>query len=151
MTYPDPVDPDVASRQLTALGLFFRAVDTRDWPAVESLLADRVDTDYSSVFGGDPEQLTRGDLVDRWRRLLPGFDATQHFVAPLIATGPDVWEGNVRGYHHLDGQTWMVAGWYRLAVLEISGTLAIASIRLTEAYEEGDRDLVARAQERTSR
>ena len=145
------MNPVAASRQLTALGRFFRAIDTRDWHVVEALLADRVDLDYTSVFAGEPEQLTRADVVDRWRHLLPGFDATQHFVAPLIAAGTGVWEGNVRGYHHLDGQTWMVAGWYRLAVRETSETVEITSISLTEAYEEGDRDLVARAQERISR
>ena len=44
--------------------------------------------------------------------MLPGFDATQHFIGPLIETADDRYECNVRGYHHLDDETWMVAGWY---------------------------------------
>lgn len=133
-----------------AVGRFFRAVDTRDWDTVARLLADEVDLDYTSVFGGEPERVAGPELVARWRGLLPGFDATQHFVAPLLATAEDVLEGNVRGYHHLDGDTWMVAGWYRITLSATPGGGRIAGITLTEAYETGSRDLVERAQQRAT-
>lgn len=130
------------------VGRFFRAVDTRDWDMIGSILADQVDVDYTSVFGGQPERLTGVELAERWRRMLPGFDATQHLVGPLLESGGGVVECNVRGYHHLDGQTWMVAGWYTLTLIEVDGRTRVAGIDLAASYETGSRDLVDRAQRR---
>lgn len=122
---------------------FFHAVDDRDWPTVRAGLAPEVDTDYTSLFGGEPERLTADALVARWRGLLPGFDATQHFLGPLLVDGPTV-HCDVRGHHHLDGRTWMVAGRYALTM---SGQ-AIAGIVLHTAYQDGDRSLVEEATRR---
>jgi hypothetical protein len=141
----------------STLGRFFRAVDAQDWGVVTTALAETVTTDYTSVFGGVPEQLSREELVTRWRGLLPGFDATQHLVGPPVVLGtPDgAWVRvgcNVRGYHHLESRTWMVAGWYTVALdgdAAASGSWRIAGIALAMSYETGDRGLVARAQQRS--
>jgi hypothetical protein len=109
-----PVDPTTYLGQSLAVGRFFRAVDLRDWATVTALLADEIATDYVSLFGGEPEVVTREELVGRWQALLPGFDATQHCLGQLLPTRPGVLEGNVRGFHHLGEQTWMAAGWYVL-------------------------------------
>jgi ketosteroid isomerase-like protein len=130
-----------------AVGRFFRAVDTRDWDVVGELLADDVSTDYTSIFGGAPEVLAGTDLVRQWESLLPGFDATQHFLSELLPTADSVVECNVRGYHHLDGQTWMVAGWYVITVTP-DGPVRITGITITEIYETGSRDLLTRAETR---
>ncbi|PZS32931.1 MAG: hypothetical protein DLM58_08950 [Pseudonocardiales bacterium] len=131
-----------------AIHRFFRAVDARDWDTASQLLADQVSIDYTSVFGGEPERVAGGEIVQRWRDLLPGFDATQHFLGPLLGTGEGVVECNVRGFHHLDGGTWMVAGWYTLTLAEDDGRVRIAGIDLAESYETGSRDLVERARQR---
>ena len=124
---------------------FFRAVDRRDWPAVRAGLADEVATDYSSLFGTDPERVTGDDLVAQWQEMLPGFDATQHFLGQLVAGDGDTLECNVRGYHHLGEETWMVAGWY---VLTVDSDGRLAGITLHTSYEEGDRGLVDKARAR---
>ncbi len=59
-------------------------------------------TDYTSVFGGEPETVDGPELATRWRALLPGFDATQHFLGPLLPAGENTVECNVRGHHALD-------------------------------------------------
>ncbi|MEV4281658.1 nuclear transport factor 2 family protein [Actinoplanes xinjiangensis] len=110
---------------------FFRAVDVRDWDTVRALLADEVTLDYVSLFGGEAEIVAADEVVQRWRALLPGFDATQHLLGLLAESGPVV-RGNVRGYHLLDGEEWMVAGWYDLT-LTAAGTPRIAGIALTVA------------------
>lgn len=133
----------------TAIHLFFRAVDARDWDAVTATLADRVSLDYTSLFGGDPETLPAGEVTVRWRGLLPGFDATMHFLGPLVEDSDTV-QCNVRGYHHLDGETWMVAGWYTLDVTDAGGQVRIRGITLETAYEDGSRELVDRAHRRAS-
>ncbi len=130
-----------------AVGRFFRAVDTREWPVVEALLASTVTTDYTSLFGGEVETLRRADLVGRWRGLLPGFDATQHLLGPLLPTGAGVWECNVRAHHYLDGEEWMVAGWYVLGLHAVGpdGSPLVAAITLQATQETGSRGLVERA------
>jgi SnoaL-like domain len=127
--------------------LFFRAVDRRDWAAVAGGLADEVTVDYTSVFGGVVETLPGHGLVARWQGMLPGFDATQHFLGPPVATDPGVVECNVRGYHHLEGEVWMVAGWYRLVMQDGD---RIGGITLTTTYETGDRALVEKARARAA-
>ena len=124
---------------------FFHAVDRRDWAAVRAGLGDEVATDYSSLFGADPEQVSGDDLVAQWQGMLPGFDATQHVLGALVAGAGGTLECNVRGYHHLDGETWMVAGWY---VLTIASDGRLAGITLHTAYETGDRGLVEKARAR---
>ena len=70
---------------------------------------------------------------------------TQHLLGPLAElAGDGTVECNVRGYHHLAGEVWMVAGWYVLRVAD--GRLA--GITLTGTYETGSRELLARARER---
>jgi hypothetical protein len=85
-------------------------VDVRDWDAVTATFADRVTLDYTALFGGEPETLPPEEITGRWRGLRPGFDATMHLLGPLVDDG-DIVQCNVRGYHHLDGDSWMVAGW----------------------------------------
>jgi hypothetical protein len=124
---------------------FFHAVDDRDWTAVRAGLADDVDTDYTSLFGGEPERMPADVLVERWRGLLPGFDGTQHLLGPLVATPTGEVTCDVRGYHRLDGATWMVAGRYRLALLRDGDRRRIRSIVLHVTYEDGDRSLTETA------
>ena len=132
----------------TSVVRFFRAIDTRNWDAVRDLLADEVTLDYVSVFGGDVETVTADEVVQRWQGLLPGFDATQHFLGVLEEFDGAV-QGNVRGYHILGDQVWMVAGWYRLTV-DAAGPPRITGIVLTATYETGSRDLITQAQARAA-
>jgi SnoaL-like domain len=130
---------------------FFHDVDRKDWPAIRNGLTDPLETDYTSLFGGEPERLAADEMVDRWRALLPGFDVTQHLLGPIAVTGSDgdaaTCECNVRAYHRLGGRVWMVAGRYTLTVR--GGR--VAGIVLHTLYEEGDRGLVEEATERAGR
>jgi hypothetical protein len=126
-----------------AVVAFFHAVDDCDWMAIRAGLADDLEVDYSSLFGGDPERLAAEALIERWQGLLPGFDVTQHLLGPLLVIGERV-ECNVRAYHHLGRQTWMVAGRYTLA---LAGS-RIAGIVLHTKYEDGDRALTQEAAKR---
>lgn len=82
-----------------AVARSFHAVDRRDWAAVRAGLGEEVATDYSSLFGTDPEQMSGDYLVAHWQGMLSGFDATQHFIGALVAGAAGTLECNVRGYH----------------------------------------------------
>ena len=60
------------------------AIDALDWKAVRSALADRVEMDYTSLFGGKPSIQNADDLVLGWQGLVPGFQATQHLLGPIL-------------------------------------------------------------------
>ena len=131
------------------------AVDDLDWDAVRACFAGEVATDYTSLWGGEPETLTADQLIGWWRQLAPGFDATQHLIGPVVVTEADqatvTCTTNVRAYHRIDDATWMVAGRYVVRVVR-SGESGwrIAAVTLRHYYEDGDRGLVDAATKRVA-
>lgn len=140
-------DADVLPRMLYA-------IDVLDWPSVREAFADEVRADWTSLFGGEPETLAADELIARWQALLPGFDATQHMLGPVVLTDdarPGVRaDAHVRGYHHIGdrdgGQTWAVHGHYTARLAEGR----ITELTLTVFYQEGELDLPAMATERAT-
>jgi hypothetical protein len=133
------------------------AVDALDWSTIRASLTPRVTIDYTSLWGGEPETLDADELIDRWRQLLTGFDATQHLTGPVVLTGVGEDDGTatcaatVRGYHHVadeEGGTWMCAGRYDIALDRSVDGWRVSAITLTVAYEDGNRNLVGVARER---
>jgi hypothetical protein len=131
------------------------AIDQLDWRGVRAELADDVKVDYTSLFGGSPEQLKADALLQRWQGLVPGFDATQHLTGPIIVTARNGQRGtaetHVRGYHYIEreaGDVWMVAGHYVMQVEQTSAGWKISGIQLDVYRQEGNRNLVPLAMER---
>jgi hypothetical protein len=133
-----------------AVVAFFLAVDRRDWPAVRAAMTDPVRADYTSLAGGEPEELAADVLVDRWRALLPGFDVTQHHLGPLGAVATDgpsetTLACTVRGHHRIDDREWMVAGSYDLRLVRDAATWRVTGITLHVSHVTGDTALPAEA------
>jgi hypothetical protein len=151
------------------------AIDELDWDTLRGCFAATVATDYTSLWGGEPETLPIDDLIGRWQDLAHGYDATQHLTGPILTrpAGQDraTCTTTVRGYHHLvEGEsrgTWMVAGRYTMDLARQaspgdaggsrgsggpggSDGWAIAGITLSVAYEDGDRGLVDVALQRSA-
>lgn len=57
------------------------AVDTREWELYRSILADRLEIDFTSYFGGDPMTIDADVAVFSVKALFPGFESTQHLMA----------------------------------------------------------------------
>lgn len=130
----------------------FHAVDALGWERVSAALADRVEIDYTSLFGGEASTSTREEVVESWMGIVPGFDATQHLLGPIrIDEGGEdraVAEAHVRAYHYLEGSVWMVAGHYRIGLTRKDAAWRIDGIHLGVFCQEGGPDLLSRAQER---
>ncbi|KAL2020725.1 hypothetical protein VTK56DRAFT_8025 [Thermocarpiscus australiensis] len=64
--------------------------DTRNLDALEAeVYADEVFIDYTSIFGGEPYTLSRGECVKRVGAVLDGmFSSTQHVTSGIIANLP---------------------------------------------------------------
>jgi hypothetical protein len=125
-----------------------QAVDRLDWAEVKRCLAGEVLVDYTELSGGEPETLTADDLVERWRGLLPGFDATQHMTGPVLVShdggGGVRADAHVRGYHRLGAETWAVHGHYVARLLDGK----IAELTLQVFYQEGNLSLPEEATKR---
>jgi hypothetical protein len=130
---------------VSALVRLVHAIDRLDWAGVRAELADELETDYTSLFGGEPARQTGDELVAQWRGLLPGFTATQHLLGPVLTDGDRV-EAHVRAYHRVEDREWLVAGHY---VARLAGG-RIAALTLQTYYQDGDLDLPAVATERAS-
>ncbi|NEE00077.1 nuclear transport factor 2 family protein [Phytoactinopolyspora halotolerans] len=135
-----------------------RSVDDLDWAAVRSALAAKVSVDYTSLWGGEPVEMDGDELVASWRRLVPGFDATQHMIGPVTVTGDDGRTAtcitDVRAYHRVvddgDAATWMVAGRYVLTMERVADRWRIRGITLRTTYEDGSRTLADTATQRVA-
>jgi hypothetical protein len=137
-----------------ALPRLLYAIDVLDWPAVRQAFADEVRLDYTSLSGGEPETLPGDELIARWQALLPGFDATQHMLGPVVLTddaGPGVRaDAHVRGYHYVrgadGGETWGVYGHY--TARQVGGKITEFTLRVF--YQDGNLGLPAVATERAT-
>jgi hypothetical protein len=127
------------------------AIDAQDWAAVRDTLADRVETDYTSLFGGAPQGQPAEELIASWKGLVPGFDATQHLTGPILS---DVSGAEGRAYcavtavHRLGDASWTVSGHYDIEVSRAGDGWRIRAIRYRHVLTVGDTTLPAQAQER---
>ena len=147
VTSPD-FDRLAVAETATAL---LHAVDRRDWAAVRNSLAEKVDVDYTSLFGGEPSCPTSSDLIGAWRDLLPGFDSTQHLMRPILTRI----EGKtalatcaVTATHALGEARWVVGGHYEIALIRRGSGWQISGITLRTAFVDGDRGLPDKARAR---
>ena len=72
---------DVQLRYATGL-------DSRDWPLFRSIFADEIETDFSSVFGGEPRKVSADRWTEAARRSVGGLAATQHMITNQRPASP---------------------------------------------------------------
>ena len=149
---PDPRLTDVFT-------LMLHGVDTLDWGTVRACFDSEIATDYTSLWGGEPEKLTPDDLLASWEPFATGFDATQHLTGPIAVVRADgdtaTCVTTVRAYHHIvagdrEGPvgTWMVSATYDIGLHRTPDGWKITAVTLNLAYEDGSRDLVDLARAR---
>jgi SnoaL-like domain len=130
-------NPDVITPML-------HAIDRLDCDAVRDSFTDDVALDYTSLWGGDPEQLPADELMSRWREVVSEFAATQHHIGPLVISDDHV-EAHVVAYHWLPhGGAWTVHGNY-IARLKDG---KIAELTLQTYHASGSDDLPTVAAQR---
>jgi hypothetical protein len=126
-------DADVITRML-------HAIDALDWATVRDSFTDPVRTDYTSLWGGEPQTQRAGELVAQWTEFASGFGATQHQAGPLLVTGDEVQTHiTARHWRPGSGQAWVVYGHY---TARLAGG-KIAELTLHTFHASGDPDLPA--------
>jgi hypothetical protein len=133
----------------------FFAIDRRAWDEVRSSFTDTVWLDYASLNGGEPDTIAANDMVDAWKGVLPGFDATHHHVTPVMTT-PSA-EGfrvilNGTATHRVASahgdSLWTIGGYYEADLVTEADVWKIARFTFVATWGSGNRDLVRLAQER---
>jgi hypothetical protein len=80
-------------------------IDAKRWDELRALYADRVATDYTSLFGGKPVEQGGDELIAGWKGVLSRV-TTHHQLGPIsvsLAGGRATAVCQVRGFHHADG------------------------------------------------
>jgi hypothetical protein len=134
-----------------ALAQFVLALDDHDWEGVTAILGETVRRDYTSLFGGEPDEISGRVLAAEWKGVLTGLDAHQHLLGPPVV---DVENDEARaavhvvGTHVLDGDPgspWVVGGTYRVVLRRLDGRWRITALTLDTRWQTGDAAVLQRA------
>lgn len=129
--------------------------DRGDFETLESLFADEVQVDYTSLFGGEVETYIPESLMTIWASVLPGFDQTYHAISNIrIDVDEDEATATADGIanHYLNEDYWQVTGQYRYRLMRQTDGWQITQITFELIDEKGDRTLLelARTRARTT-
>jgi hypothetical protein len=127
--------------------------DAHEWPELRNLFAQTVHVDYTSLFGGTAIDISGDELLASWRAFLPGFDATQHLLGPVLVESKDtatIAKTHVRATHRLADDVWVVGGRWVIALAHESAAWRITAMTFELAYQEGNSDLPNQARERAT-
>ncbi|HEU4420160.1 MAG TPA: nuclear transport factor 2 family protein [Planctomycetota bacterium] len=145
MSTTEATDRTALENTVTGVAHF---IDRKAWRELRGLFADKVRTDYTSLFGGKPQEQAGDALIDAWRKLLAPV-VTQHLLGPItlsidgaVATA----HCHVRGYHFVKGapggDEWMVAGHYVMELAKSTTAWRIRSLTLETFYQSGNLKLL---------
>lgn len=99
-------------------------MDIKQYDLLETVFASKFTSDYTSLMGGEPMQLTPEILSNQWRQMVPGIDATWHDLSHIKVSV----QGNearavckMEANNWVDGKHWYVAGDYHWKLVFIDG------------------------------
>lgn len=133
----------------------FIGADEKNWKMVSSVFNDKVWLDYTSMTGGEPAELTSGQIIDSWKASLPGFDKIHHQLGNYIVTiEADVIKVfcYVTATHYLKNDSgnnvWVAVGTYNLELKTVGLVQKITKMKFNLKFMDGNLDLPKLAQER---
>jgi hypothetical protein len=139
---------DVEAVRATVLSIAHH-IDRRRWEELRALFAPEVSTDYTSLFGGEPQTQASSALVEGWRGIL-GRVATQHLLGPIAvhAEGSEAHAScHVRAFHHAPnapgGSTWEVLGHYAFELRRAGAGWTITRMSLETFAQTGNTKLLS--------
>jgi hypothetical protein len=113
-------------------------LDARNWERLLELFAAEVHVDYTSLFGGEPQVLTRERLIAGWRELLCGFTRTTHVIGTpsvTVAGATAQVSASVVAWHFAStperaGKDWWLAGGcYEMALSRVGDAWRMRTLK----------------------
>lgn len=122
--------------------------DQGDFETLESLYADSVQVDYTSLFGGDIQTHTPASLMTAWASLLPGFAQTYHAISNIqvdVESDRATATADVTASHYLGDDYWQVSGQYEYQFVRQPNGWKVEAMTFKPSDEQGDRALLEQA------
>lgn len=122
----------------------FVASDNREWNIVESIFADEVLLDYSSMNGQPAVTLSPQEITTSWKSILPGFESTHHqlgnFITTVDGNTAEVFcYGTATHYlPHEKGNVWTVVGTYNLKLTKVKDAWRVSAMKFNFKYMDGN-------------
>jgi hypothetical protein len=148
---PAPAGEPEAAKVISVVSSIPLAVDLANYPLAESAFAPKVVIDYTSLWGGTPNTMTPAELMNAWRGIVPGFDATWHELSDVRASvsgSTAIATAAVDGRHWLGHALWRPIGTYEWELEKRNGQWKVTRMVFKMTREIGDRGLAALAMER---
>ncbi len=126
-------------------------IDAKEWLELNEVLAETVELDYVSLFGGQIDRLPQAEVVARWRKQLTPLKATQHVITNLHITiktdntadcAANVIATHVRP-NPMGDALWTIGGRYDFHLLLESGRWKISAIKLTVLWTTGNPQVIS--------
>lgn len=147
-TIAEPTEPSTQAA-IKVCDRFFSSIDASDWDSFATCLADRVTTDFTAFWGGDPETTSRADLRATWTSLFAGFASTQHLVSNYVThrskDGLSIhatFRAAHFGHDPYGSPAWTLYGRYRIDVVPDGRDYRITGVHQTPTAGEGNRNIV---------
>jgi hypothetical protein len=153
MSTPENVASTIAERKevedtVVRLG---RLLDDQDWSGLAALFDENVRTDYTSLFGGEPGEVTSAALLEGWQSDLSSLDYAQHvIISPLAEIDGDraTATANVqivaKRSDSFGGSLWTCGGRYELELRRADRWL-ITSFTLRAFWTDGNINVLMHA------
>jgi hypothetical protein len=126
-------------------------IDGKRWVELRALYADEVRTDYTSLFGGEPQTQSGDALIAGWSGVLETV-ATQHLLGPIEVAFDGLGATarcHVRAIHHAagapGGELWEVLGHYVFTLVREGEAWRISGMTLETFAQTGNTRLLAEA------
>jgi hypothetical protein len=126
----------------------FRAVDERDWDAMERCFAPSVVLDMTSLAGGEPQTMTPSEIGTMWGQALGGMKAVHHQVGNYeVAVHGLRAHATCYGtaYHYLPGGSGhdvrRFVGTYDVELAKRQGAWCVQLLRYNVKFVDGNLDL----------
>lgn len=139
------------ARIITLVSSIPLAVDRAAYDLAEAAFAPEVVIDYTSLWGGAPATLSPAALVESWRGIVPGFDATWHELGPVSVTidGASAQaHAFVDARHWIDDRIWRPVGHYHWDLQWSDAGWQVTRMEFEMTQELGDRALATEAMDR---
>lgn len=129
------------------------AVDLAQYALAEAAFAPEIVVDYTSLWGGEPQRMTPAALMQAWRGIVPGFDATWHELSDVQARVQGeraTATARVDGRHWIGEQLWRPVGRYHWELARLDGQWKVSRMVFAMEQELGDRGLAQQAMQRAA-
>ena len=146
-----PVGDPESARIIQLVSSIPLAVDLANYDLAQAAFAPRITIDYTSLWGGEASVTTPAELMNAWRGIVPGFDATFHELSNVKARvngNRAVATAFVDGRHWIGEQLWRPVGNYIWELEKIDGAWKVTKMTFAMTQEIGDRTIAMQAMER---